>query len=86
VSSFLASATTLTEPPALVTGYTGATGLVVDPQNKFVYTANFSNGTVGQATINNGTTCTIQICANPSRSTESPPNANSGPFWVTLAQ
>ena len=47
----LASQTTLTVPPTLVTGYTGATGLAVDPQNKFVYTANNLNGTVGQATI-----------------------------------
>lgn len=87
VSSFtVTSQVIVNSPPSLVTGYTGATGLVVDPQNMFVYTANFSNGTVGQATINNGTTCTIQICADPSRSTENPPNANSGPFWVTLAQ
>ena len=73
-------------PPALVTGYTGATGLVVDPQNRFVYTANFGNGTVGQAMINNGTTCTLQMCAGVSKPTESPTNVNSGPFGITLAQ
>jgi len=84
VSSFLASAQTLTEPPALVTGYTGATGLVVDPQNLFVYTANNGNGTVGQVIING--TCGASICAGPSIPTESPANANSGPWGITLAQ
>ncbi|MGB8411786.1 MAG: beta-propeller fold lactonase family protein [Candidatus Binatus sp.] len=84
VSSFLASATTLTEPPALVTGYTGATGLVVDPQNLFVYTANNGNGTVGQVIING--TCGASICAGPSIATESPANAGSGPWGITLAQ
>ncbi len=84
VSSFLASLTTLTVPPALVTGYTGATGLVVDPQNLFVYTANNGNGTVGQVVING--TCGASICAGPSIPTESPANAGSGPWGVTLAQ
>ncbi|MGD0671604.1 MAG: beta-propeller fold lactonase family protein [Candidatus Binatus sp.] len=84
VSSFLASLTTLTEPPALVTGYTGATGLVVDPQNLFVYTANNGNGTVGQVIING--TCGASICAGTSIPTESPANAGSGPWGITLAQ
>jgi len=87
VSSFVVTNSVIANsPPALVTGYTGATGLVVDPQNKFVYTANFGNGTVGQAIINNGTTCTLQLCAGVSKPTESPANANSGPFGITLAQ
>jgi|GEM_PF-472450 len=86
VSSFIANLQTLTTPPALVTGYDGATGLVVDPQNLFVYTANFGNGTVGQAIIENGTTCTIQLCAGLVVSTEKPANPNSGPFGITLAQ
>ena len=87
ISSFVVTSETIVNsPPALVTGYTGATGLVVDPQNLFVYTANFGNGTVGQAIINNGTTCTLQICAGVSEPTESPANANSGPFGITLAQ
>ena len=42
VSSFtVTSQVIVNSPPTLVTGYTGATGLVVDPQNMFVYTANF---------------------------------------------
>jgi len=87
VSSFVVTNSVIANsPPAVVTGYTGATGLVVDPQNKFVYSANFGNGTVGQAIINNGTTCTIQLCAGVSKPTESPANANSGPFGITLAQ
>jgi sugar lactone lactonase YvrE len=84
VSSFLASLTTLTEPPTLATGYSGATGLVVDPQNVFVYTADNGNGTVGQATIKG--TCGSSICAGPTVSTENPHNASSGPFGITLAQ
>ncbi len=87
VSSFVVTNSVIANsPPAVVTGYTGAAGLVVDPQNKFVYSANFGNGTVGQAIINNGTSCTLQICAGVSKPTESPANANSGPFGITLAQ
>lgn len=84
VSSFLASQTTLTVPPTLATGYSGATGLVVDPQNVFLYTADKGNGTVGQATIKGA--CGSQICAGTLVPTESPANANSGPWGVTLAQ
>ena len=84
VSSFLASQTTLTVPPTLATGYSGATGLVVDPQNLFLYTADNGNGTVGQATIKGA--CGSQICAGSLVPTESPANANSGPWGVTLAQ
>jgi len=79
ISSFIVTDLTLTTPPALVTGYSGATGLVVDPLNMFVYTTNFSNNTVGQAIIE-GSTCTIQLCAGKSISTA------SGPFGITLAQ
>ena len=84
VSSFLASLTTLTEPPAVASPYNGAAGLVVDPGNVFVYTANNGNGTVGQAIING--TCAASICAGPTIPTESPANAGSGPWGITLAQ
>ncbi len=87
ISSFsITNSIIANSPPALVTGYTGATGLAVDPLNRYVYVANFGNGTVGQAIINNGTTCMLQICAGVSKPTESPANANSGPFGITLAQ
>jgi len=84
VSSFSASGTTVNIPPTLVTGYNGATGLVVDPQGLFVYTADKSDGTVGQSTINGS--CGQQLCGGPLVSTESPKNKNSGPFGITLAQ
>ena len=84
VSSFSASGTTVNIPPTLVTGYNGATGLVVDPQGLFVYTADNSDGTVGQSTISG--TCGQQLCGGPLVSTESPKNKNSGPFGITLAQ
>ena len=84
VSSFLASLTTLTVPPTLATGYSGATGLVVDPLNLFLYTADNGNGTVGQASIKGA--CGSQICAGSLVPSESPANANSGPWGITLAQ
>jgi 6-phosphogluconolactonase (cycloisomerase 2 family) len=84
VSSFSASGTTVNIPPVLATGFNGATGLVVDPQMIYVYTADKADGTVGQSTING--TCANQICAGPRVSTESPANSNSGPFGITLAQ
>jgi 6-phosphogluconolactonase len=84
VSSFVVSSlTTLIMPPTAASGYNAPKGLVVDPQNAFVYTADSGDGTVGQATIN-GTCGTL--CAGPTVSTESPANANSGPFGITLAQ
>lgn len=83
VSSFIASATTLTTPPVLASPYNGPTGLVVDPENLFVYTADKGDGTVAQSIING--TCGTQLCAGPTVATESPANPNSGPFWVTLA-
>ena len=84
VSSFVVSAlTTLIMPPTAASGYNAPKGLVVDPQNAFVYTADSGDGTVGQATIN-GTCGTL--CAGPTVSTENPANANSGPFGMALAQ
>jgi DNA-binding beta-propeller fold protein YncE len=85
ISSFVVtSETTVNTPPTLAAGYNGAAGIVVDPQNLFVYTADNADGTVGSATING--TCGSQICAGTLVSTESPHNANSGPFGITLAQ
>lgn len=87
VSSFIVTnLTNLITPPIPASGYNAPKGLVVDPQNMFVYTADSGDGTVGQAIINNGTTCTFQICAGPLVSTESPANPKSGPFGVTLAK
>ncbi len=85
ISSFVVtSETTANTPPTLASGYNGAKGIVVDPQNVFVYTADSGDGTVGSATINGN--CGSQICAGTLVSTESPHNANSGPFGITLAQ
>jgi DNA-binding beta-propeller fold protein YncE len=85
ISSFVVtSGTTVNTPPTLAAGYSGAKGIVVDPQNLFVYTADSGDGTVGSATINGS--CGSQICAGTLVSTESPHNANSGPFGITLAQ
>jgi 6-phosphogluconolactonase (cycloisomerase 2 family) len=85
VSSFLVTnSTTLTMPPAVAPGYNAPKGLVVDPQNVFVYTADSGDGTVSQSTINGS--CGSSICVGPTVSTENPANPNSGPFGITLAQ
>jgi DNA-binding beta-propeller fold protein YncE len=88
VSSFIVNTGTMLpiSPPVAVSGYNAPKGLVVDPQSVFVYTADSGDGTVGQATIKNGTSCTAQICANTTIPTESPANPTSGPFGITLAQ
>jgi 6-phosphogluconolactonase (cycloisomerase 2 family) len=85
VSSFVIfNITTPITPPTVAGPYNGPTGLVVDPQNKFVYTADNFDGTVAQSVING--TCGSQLCAGPTVFTESPHNAGSGPFGITLAQ
>jgi 6-phosphogluconolactonase (cycloisomerase 2 family) len=84
ISSFVATGTTVTTPPTLASGYNAPKGLMVDPQDAFVYTADSGDGTVGQAIING--TCGSQICAGTTIPTESPANKNSGPFGITLAQ
>ena len=49
ISSFVVtSETTVNTPPTLASGYNGAKGIVVDPQNVFVYTADSGDGTVGR--------------------------------------
>ncbi|MGH7923526.1 MAG: hypothetical protein ACREQH_02915, partial [Candidatus Binatus sp.] len=85
VSSFVIfNITTPITPPTTTTAYNGPTGLVVDPQNQFVYTANNFDGTVAQSVINGK--CGSSICAGPTTATESPHNPGSGPFGITLAQ
>ncbi len=84
LSSFVATGTSVNVPPTVATGFNAPTGLVVDPQAKFVYTADNLDGTVSQSTINGS--CGSQICAGPLVSTESPAKANSGPYGITLAQ
>ncbi len=85
VSSFLVTnSTTLNPPPTLASGYNAPKGLVVDPQNAFVYTADSGDGTVSQSTINGS--CGGSICVGPTVATENPANASSGPFGITLAQ
>jgi 6-phosphogluconolactonase (cycloisomerase 2 family) len=81
VSSFLVtSVTTVTTPPTTTTSpYNQPTGLVVDPQNMFVYTADFGDGTVSQSTINGA--CGGSICVGSTVST-----GGTGPFGITLAQ
>jgi len=84
VSSFQASGTTVVTPPAVASPYNGPTGLVVDPQNVFVYTADNFDGTVSQSTIKGS--CGSSICLGPTVSTENPYNSSSGPFGIALAQ
>ena len=85
VSSFIiTNLTTIITPPTLASPYSAPKGLVVDPQNLFVYAADSGDGTVSQSAISG--TCGSSICVGPTVSTESPANANSGPFGITLAQ
>jgi 6-phosphogluconolactonase (cycloisomerase 2 family) len=85
VSAFIVNGgTNVFTPPSLAAPYNAPKGLVVDPQNAFVYTADSGDGTVSQSTIKGA--CGSSICVGPTVSTESPANANSGPFGITLAQ
>ncbi len=75
-------------PVAFGTGNLSApTGLVVDPQNAFLYTTNQNAGTVSQFSLS--PTCSAAPgppCFVGNVATENPANANSGPFGITLAQ
>jgi 6-phosphogluconolactonase (cycloisomerase 2 family) len=83
VSSFLINnSTTMIGPPTVASGYNAPKGLVVDPQNVFVYTANSADGTVAVSKIKGA--CLSQICAGTTVSAESPHKAGSGPFGITL--
>jgi 6-phosphogluconolactonase (cycloisomerase 2 family) len=62
------------------------TGLVVDPQNAFLYTTNQNAGTVSQFSLSATCFAAGAPCFVGSVATESPANANSGPFGITLAQ
>jgi DNA-binding beta-propeller fold protein YncE len=73
----------VTTPPVLAAPYNGPTGLVVDPQSAFVYTADNGNGMVSQSMIKG--TCVTQICVGPTVPTESPAKPGSGPFGITLS-
>ena len=80
VSSLLiTNVTTLNPPPTIASPYNGPAGLVVDPQNKFVYAADNLDGTVSQSAIKGS--CGFNICVGPTVST-----GGSGPFGITLAQ
>ena len=61
------------------------TGLVVDPQNAFVYTTNQTAGTVSQFSLSATCLSAGVPCFVGSVATESS-NPNSGPFGITLAQ
>jgi DNA-binding beta-propeller fold protein YncE len=68
------------------TSLNAPTGLVVDPQNAFLYVTNQNAGTVSQfaltaACLNAGAPCFVGSVA-----TENPAKAGSGPFGITLAQ
>jgi DNA-binding beta-propeller fold protein YncE len=85
ISSFIVTTgPTLVSPPTLASGYNAPKGLVVDPQNVFVYTADSGDGTVGMATINGS--CGSQLCAGSTFPSENPANASGGPFMLILAQ
>ncbi|HKM68572.1 MAG TPA: beta-propeller fold lactonase family protein [Stellaceae bacterium] len=62
------------------------TGLVVDPQNLFLYATNQNAGTVSQFSLSPACIGAGAPCFVASVSTESPHNASSGPFGITLAQ
>jgi DNA-binding beta-propeller fold protein YncE len=87
-SFFLSSAgfpSTPVETPT--TGLDAPTGLVVDPQVAFLYVTNQNAGTVSQfaltaTCLNAGAPCMV----NSPVATESPANANSGPYDIILAQ
>jgi 6-phosphogluconolactonase len=84
VSSFIVTnSTTVITPPTVASGYSAPKGLVVDPQNAFVYTADSGNGMVGQSVIKGS--CGSSICAGPTVPTEKPAKTNSRPFGITLA-
>ena len=85
VSSFIiTSGTTVISPPTVASGYSAPKGLVVDPQNAFVYAADSGNGTVSESIIKGA--CGFNICAGPTVPTESPAKPGSGPFGITLTR
>ncbi len=78
---------TASQPVEFGTGDLNApTGLVVDPQNAFLYTTNQNAGTVSQFSLS--PTCSAAPgppCFVGTVATESPAKSGSGPFGITLA-
>ncbi|MGO9449655.1 MAG: lactonase family protein [Candidatus Binataceae bacterium] len=74
-----------TQPVAYGT-LSSPTGLVVDPQNAFVYTANQDSSSIGIFELNVACPTTVQVlCQLSSVATEkSPPSGGSGPYAVIL--
>jgi DNA-binding beta-propeller fold protein YncE len=86
--SFLITAPgNVSQPVEFGTGNLSApTGLVVDPQNAFLYTTNQNAGTVSQFSLS--PTCSAAPgppCFVGTVATEKPAKTNSGPFGITLA-
>jgi DNA-binding beta-propeller fold protein YncE len=85
VSSFIiTNGTTVISPPTTASGYSAPMGLVVDPQNAFVYAADSGNGMVSESIIKGA--CGFNICAGSTVPTESPAKPGSGPFGITLTR
>jgi DNA-binding beta-propeller fold protein YncE len=86
--SFLTTAPgNVSQPVEFGTGNVNApTGLVVDPQNAFLYVTNQNAGTVSQFSLS--PTCSAAPgppCFVGTVATEKPAKTNSGPFGITLA-
>ena len=62
------------------------TGLVVDPQNAFLYTTNQNAGTVSQFSLSPTCSPAPSPCFVSNVATENPAKSNSGAFGITLAQ
>jgi 6-phosphogluconolactonase (cycloisomerase 2 family) len=86
--SFLVSPPGFLAPPVEfgVGDLNAPTGLVVDPQNAFLYTTNQNAGTVSQFSLSPECFVLGAPCFVGSIFTESPANASSGPFGISLAQ
>lgn len=83
ISAFAAGGTSLTAPPTVAGPFSGPTGLAIDPQAQFVYTANQFDGTVSESAINGA--CGAAICKGSTIATEKPADSNSRPFGIILA-
>ncbi len=56
--------------------------VVADPDERYLYTTNNGNGTVGVFAIGSG--CAQAACFKEAIPSENPPNPASGPFWIAL--
>ena len=85
-SFFLSMPGNASPPVEFGTGNLNApTGLVVDPQNAFLYTTNQNAGTVSQFCKLTRAAAPGPPCFVGSVATENPAKTNSGPFGITLA-